>query len=552
MRRLLNLLLPQLGKAGLVKYATLSLLSGLWSFLFVNLVTQQISMLIAGEKNGMSKEYALLFTIVILFFIWTRKTLSTAIIGLSQNLFWSLRKKILAIVLKADYQQLMNRKTKIDSAMVSDVNTLTVTSMSLIDFFTSTILAVACLVYLATISVILFSITLAFAIIGILIYQYGTKRNAKSFERARDLEDGFITHFSSIIDGFKEIYIEPKKGKAIYEKKIIPIANEAFANNQKAFTGFLNIQITGQVLFYALIAAILVFFSTALHIKTGETVKFIFTLLYLLSSIETIMALLPGVIRARVASDRLMDLKTELEQAHFKNSVSEQIISKDEFESIQIKELEFKYEEQQKGFGIGPVNFEIQKGETVFIYGGNGSGKTTFIHTLLGIFKPTGGGITVNGMPVKEETYPEYKTLFSVVFSDFYLFNELLTTDQALTEKWDYYIRLFELKDKVKLEGNRFSTTNLSTGQRKRLALIAALLEEKPILVMDEWAADQDPYFRKKFYTELLPVLKEEGYTIIAITHDDKYYHCADKLFKMEEGKLIEETVLVYESNLVS
>ena len=552
MRRLLNLLLPQLGKAGLIKYASLSLLSGLWSFLFVNLVTQQISMLIAGEKNEMSKEYALLFTIVILFFVWTRKALSTAIISLSQNLFWTLRKTILAMVLKADYLQLINRKTKIDSAMVNDVNTLTVTSMSIIDFFTSTILAVACLVYLATISVVLFSITLVFAIIGILIYQYGTKRNAKSFEKARDLEDGFITHFSSIINGFKEIHIEPKKGKAIYEKKIIPIANEAFANNQKAFTGFLNIQITGQVLFYALIAAILVFFSAALHIKGGDTVKFIFTLLYLLSSIETIMVLLPGIVRARVASDRLLDLKAELEQAHFSNSVSERVISKDEFESIEIKDLEFNYQEQQKSFGIGPVNFEIQKGETVFIYGGNGSGKTTFIHTLLGIFKPSQGEINVNGTLVKEENYPEYKTLFSVVFSDFYLFNELLSTDHTTLKKWEYYINLFELKDKVKLEGNRFSTTNLSTGQRKRLALIAALLEEKPILVLDEWAADQDPYFRKKFYKELLPVLKEEGYTIIAITHDDKYYHCADKLFRMEEGKLIEETMLVYESNLVS
>lgn len=552
MRRLLNLLVPQLGKAGLAKYAALSLLSGLWSFLFVNLVTRQISMLIAGEKNGLTKEYALLFAAVILFFIWTRKTLSTGIISLSQNLFWTLRKQVLATVLKADYQQLVNRKAKIDSAMVSDVNTLTVTSMSLIDFFTATILAFTCLIYLATISFVLFSVTLVFAVIGILIYQYGTKKNAKSFETARNLEDGFITHFSSIIQGFKEIYIEPKKGKAIYEKKIIPIANEAFENNQKAFTGFLNIQITGQVLFYSLIAAILVFFSAALHIKTGETVKFIFTLLYLLSSIEVIMGLLPGIIRARVASDRLMDLKTELEQAHFTNAVSESVISKDEFEAIQINALEFNYAEQQKGFGIGPVDFEIRKGETVFIYGGNGSGKTTFIHTLLGIFKPTAGEIRVNGIPVKDGNYPEYKTLFSVVFSDFYLFNELLTTNEALNAKWEYYMELFELKDKVKLEGNRFSTTSLSTGQRKRLALIAALLEEKPVLVIDEWAADQDPYFRKKFYTELLPVLKQEGYTILAITHDDKYYHCADKLFKMEEGKLIEETMLVYESNLIA
>jgi putative ATP-binding cassette transporter len=111
---------------------------------------------------------------------------------------------------------------------------------------------------------------------------------------------------------------------------------------------------------------------------------------------------------------------------------------------------------------------------------------------------------------------------------------------------------MFELEGKVKIEGNTFSTTDLSTGQRKRLALIAALLEEKPVLVMDEWAADQDPYFRKKFYTEILPLLKQEDITIIAITHDDKYYNCADRLYKMDYGKLKEESIRMHEAPLLT
>jgi putative ATP-binding cassette transporter len=128
--------------------------------------------------------------------------------------------------------------------------------------------------------------------------------------------------------------------------------------------------------------------------------------------------------------------------------------------------------------------------------------------------------------------------MFAVVFSNFFLFDELACADNCDMEKFKRYLQVFELEGKVELQDGRFSTTDLSTGQRKRLALIAALLEEKPVLVLDEWAADQDPHFREKFYMDIIPLLKKEGITLIAITHDDKYYHCADKLFRMDYGKL--------------
>ena len=149
-------------------------------------------------------------------------------------------------------------------------------------------------------------------------------------------------------------------------------------------------------------------------------------------------------------------------------------------------------------------------------------------------------------MLINKENYSNYRSIFSVVFSDFYLFDELLGIDNMNIQKCNDYLQLFEIEQKVKLDNNHFSTIDLSTGQKKRLALIAMLLEEKPVLVLDEWAADQDPYFRKKFYTEILPFLKKEGFTIIAVTHDDKYYHCADKLYKMDYGKLIAEDIHTY------
>ena len=409
-------------------------------------------------------------------------------------------------------------------------------------------LTVVCFIYLATISGVLFSITLLVAFCGIAVYRLRSGVNIKNLITARKLEDRFQASFNAILDGFKELFMDARKGKDIYEQQVIPVSKKAYENNTKAYIGLLNNQITGYTMFYALIAVILIYLSSALQIEVRHTVTFVFTLLYLLGALNTIMVLMPVLIRAKIAAGRLLDLKDQLEKEDRPVEKVRSAIFKEELEQITIHNLQFQYSTEDKSFSIGPVNLDIQKGDVVFIYGGNGSGKTTFIHTLLGLHIPTAGEIRFNNITINNGLYPEYKALFAVVFSDFYLFNELLGVNKLNMDNWYYYLELFEMEDKVSIDDNGvFSTTDLSTGQRKRLALIAALLEEKPVLVIDEWAADQDPYFRRKFYTEIIPLLKQRGIAIIAITHDDRYYNCADKLYKMEYGKLIAESVDVYQ-----
>lgn len=551
MKKILNIVLPLLGKGGLLKYIFLGIFSGLCSFLFINCVTRVISLIISGGFTRISTEYVIIFSTLILLFIWTRRTLSLAIINLSQMMTWTLRKQLLSLSLRANYQELISRKTRIRSAILNDISVLTQAAMNIIQFFSALILTVACLGYLASISVVLFVITIGIALIGVTVYFIGSKTNASVLEQARNFENDFLENFNAILDGFKEIYMEPKKGKEIYDKKIDEVANDAYKTNTTAFTSFLNNQITGQILFYILISSILLFFSIILKIKIGDTVSFIFTLLYLLSSIETVMVLIPGLLRAKVSSDHLIELINELDSANTNAPASGKYNFKSEFNNISVKGLEFDYGAGEKSFGIGPIDFEVGKGEVIFVYGGNGSGKTTFIHAVLGLNIPSRGEIKLNNTIINKENYTNYRAIFSVVFSDFYLFSEILAVDNVDLEKWNYYLELFEIGKKVELKNNGFSTTDLSTGQRKRLALIATLLEEKPVLVIDEWAADQDPYFRKKFYTEIIPLLKAKGLTIIAITHDDRYYHCADKLYKMDDGNLLQENVNIHRENLI-
>ncbi|MGF6848994.1 putative ATP-binding cassette transporter [Chitinophaga sp. W3I9] len=543
MKKLLEIVLPLIGKMRLIKYVICGILSGLFNFLFINFITKVISRLITGDFGESRTSYVAIFAGVIIVYVLIRRTLSLGIIKLAQSVFWKLRKDIFTQALKAGYQQIIQRKSEIQTAILGDVQVLTDASLNIIGFFSAFILAISCFVYLSSISLILFLITLAVAGIGITGYHFSSKKNIKQFNRSRELENKFEQNVNSILYGFKEIFVEPEKGNDIYHQNVIPVAQESYDSNMKAFSGYINNQMTGQVLFYILIASVLLFFSLILKINPADIVSFVFTLFYLLGALETIMVLLPGIARAGVAARHLTALKHDLENVEQRAPDNLGIFSKEEFNTIEIRNLEFRYGGHNRFFALGPINLEVCKGDIIFIYGSNGSGKSTLINALLGLYPHSAGEVLLNRTIVEASCHASYRGLFCVVFSDFYLFSELYGINNFNLERWAYYLKLFELEGKVTLTGRKLSTTDLSTGQRKRLALIVALMEEKPILVMDEWAADQDPYFRKKFYIEIIPILKKEGYTVIAITHDDKYYDCADKLFRMDYGKLWPETV---------
>jgi putative ATP-binding cassette transporter len=395
-------------------------------------------------------------------------------------------------------------------------------------------------------SVPLFLLTLGVSIVGIVIYWIGVFLNKKKLIIARELEDGFMKSFIDILAGFKEIHMNPKIGQDIFNKKIRNISNESYLNNTKAFTGFLNIQITGEVLFYSLIAFILLYSSYFVDQTPASIVNFVFILLYLLGSLNSIMLVIPQIVSARISSGKISKLRAELSDERFENYIETAQMSISEFKELKVNDLSFNYGAEKtsaKNFGVGPLSFSIKKGESIFIYGGNGSGKTTMINVILGILKMDTGKIEFNDTVLDSDNYGNYRSLFSVVFSDFYLFDEVYGIENIDGKLIEDYLEMFELTDKVTFNGNSFSSSDLSTGQRKRLALINVLIRSKPILVLDEWAADQDPVFRRKFYTEIIPQLKERGFTILAITHDDAYYHLADKLYKMNHGSLSIETI---------
>ncbi|MDB6020786.1 MAG: cyclic peptide transporter, partial [Pedosphaera sp.] len=199
----------------------------------------------------------------------------------------------------------------------------------------------------------------------------------------------------------------------------------------------------------------------------------------------------------------------------------------------------YHMESEDRDFVLGPINLRFKPGELVFLVGGNGSGKSTLAKIITGLYIPESGEIRLNGRAIDQGNRDEYRQMFSAVFSDFYLFDTLLGLHSPdLDARARAYLAEFHLQRKVKIVDGNLSTTSVSTGQRKRLALLTAYLEDRPFYLFDEWASDQDPQFKAVFYTRLLPELKARGKTVLVITHDDNYFHLADRLIKLDYGQL--------------
>jgi putative ATP-binding cassette transporter len=296
----------------------------------------------------------------------------------------------------------------------------------------------------------------------------------------------------------------------------------------------------GQVLVFIVIGLILFVLPSMHSLDRALLTGYALTLLYLMTPLQVIMNNLPQLTRANVALNKVNELGFSLasqgsEQAEEGHSQT------DTWTKLQLNSVTHRYRRdgETSDFVLGPLDLTFKHGEMVFIIGGNGSGKTTFVKLLTGLYAPESGAVYLNDEPIGPDNREAYRRHFSAVFSDFYLFETMLgLVDNGLDQRASEYLQRLKLAHKVQIEKGKLSTTDLSQGQRKRLALLTAFLEDRPIYVFDEWAADQDPYFKDFFYVQLLPELTARHKTVFVITHDDRYYHLAERIITLDNGQV--------------
>jgi putative ATP-binding cassette transporter len=396
--------------------------------------------------------------------------------------------------------------------------------------------------YLGYLSPITFIITMAALGLGGIYFLFHSRFIKKSLNEVREKEKIYFQSISHLVSGFKEVKMNPDKGNDLLQH-IARVSNEAQNIKSEVRKPESRLWGFGRLFIYALLPIVIFIVPSFVEEHAKDIAKISSTLLFLIGPTTILVNMIPILSRVNISIDDLFTLEKEMDEAI---AASENIIVNtvpfSDFQRIKFDNVSFSYPGSDQSFFSGPFNKEINAGELLFVIGGNGSGKSTFLKLLTGLYYPSEGGLYVDDKLVDSSCYIAYRNLFSIIFTDFHLFNKFYGISDPEEEKIDkvnFWLEKMRMQHKVSYKDGGFTSTSLSTGQRKRLAFIAAMLENKPILVVDEFAADQDPQFREYFYETLLGEIKSTGKTIIAVTHDDHYFYVADRVWKMDEGKIV-------------
>jgi putative pyoverdin transport system ATP-binding/permease protein len=402
-------------------------------------------------------------------------------------------------------------------------------------------MVVGCLIYMGWLSWGLLLGVLAFMALGILSYRIPQHWAVRSLWLAREENDRLYHHFRAQAEGIKELKLHHDRRQAFLSQVLQSTATAFRRHTVVGMSIYAVTRSWGNLLFYVFIGLLLFALATLYELTAQTITGYTLAILYMMTPVASILNALPDLGRASVALKKIEALGLSL-MAHTteEEAPTPRVAPLPSWEALELQGVTYTYyrEKEDRSFILGPVDLTFHPGELVFLIGGNGSGKTTLAKLLVGLYVPAAGEIRLHGEPITDANRECYRQHFSAVFSDFYLFDSLLGLDPVKldTRAQDYLVQL-QLNHKVQVAEGRLSTLDLSQGQRKRLALLTAYLEDRPFYVFDEWAADQDPLFKKLFYTQLLPELKARGKTVLVITHDDQYIHRADRCIKMEEGK---------------
>lgn len=402
-----------------------------------------------------------------------------------------------------------------------------------------------CGLYLAWLSWSTFLGVVGLTMFGALGYRWLHISAFSVINAAREARAELFRHFRSLTDGLKELLMHRARRQEFVDQEVRRAAESYRKANLEATRRQALTEAWTQVMFYSLIGFVVFLFPSVVTLSPEALTGYVVAVLYMMGPIWGIVGAIPTLERGQVALENIERLGVSLDLAQEDASMGEVTGLKEGILPIvQWSDVTFSYDEEEgvgTPFTLGPISLELHPGELVFVIGGNGSGKSTFVKVLAGLYRPREGTVTLAGTMITDAHREWYREHFSVVFSDFHLFDKLLGQSDSHAERFaPQYLRWLHMDQKVTMRERTFSTLDLSQGQRKRLALVTAYLEDRPIFVFDEWAADQDPQYKEIFYKTLLPDLRERGKLVVVITHDDRYFHLGNQVIKLEDGKLVE------------
>jgi putative ATP-binding cassette transporter len=457
---------------------------------------------------------------------------------LAQRSIHELRMKLSEAVLGAPLRELEKIGTsRLISVLTNDVEAIADGGHSLAAVLAQVAFVLACAGYLCWLSVPAFAVLVVAFLAGLAVQRWLDRQGLAYFKLGRKARDVMFAGFRGITEGSKELKLHASRRERFLAHEIVAPAR-TYRRHYLVGAGLLAATRQWFSLVFMLLVGILLFAWPQIRPSDSPViVSYVLTVLYVQSTIEGMLMQSAWLAMGTDALSSLESLGLSLEAA----PPTPEVGAVSAYGTIALRGVTHEYQGEggDGNFTLGPVDLTVRPGEIVFVVGGNGSGKSTLVKLLTGLYAPQSGEILLDGRPVTDATRAAYRQLFSAVFSDWYLFDRLYGIDPNATRTdIERYLHELKLATKVQVRNGIFSTTALSQGQRKRLMLLTAYLEDRPLYVFDEWASDQDPAFKKVFYTQIVKGLKERGKTVIVVSHDDRYFKIADRLVWLVDGKV--------------
>jgi len=478
--------------------------------------------------------FALIFITVCLFILVSRTLsqvmLSRVAIDVASQLRIGLYRQIASAPLSA-----LERigSARLLTALTTDVPRIVLGARMLPDLLINMVTLIGMLGFLLILNSDVFWFVLGCIAFGVLTYQVPMMIGRRYFIRARRGFDGLQESINGLLRGIKELKLNDAKREAYFQSVLMSYENEVQRNEKAGHTIVRTASNYGDLLSFFVIGSIIFVFVNYRVVSNQELVGVIMALLYVTGPVSIILNYVPQLAISRVSMQRVAKLFGEIPSEDIDPGQETPLA----WERVRFEGVRYRYDGTGSGFEVGPLDLEFRKGEITFIVGGNGSGKSTLGKLLTLHYRADGGVIYFGDHAITSTSIGTYRQAIGAIYSDYHLFDQILgVTYEGLSAMVDHYLHALQLDGKVMYQQGKFSTLSLSDGQRRRMALLAAMIDDKELYLFDEWAADQDPTFKSVFYDEILPSLKAKGKAVVVITHDDRYFHLADQVVMLGEG----------------
>jgi putative ATP-binding cassette transporter len=506
-----------------------------------------LAILNAGAGLAANREInfrlAVMFVIAIILYVLAQRAVMARVVTEIERVIHRVRVRLVGMLQQTDLMAFEHiGRAIIYAGITRETTVISQAAPALVTGLQAGVLILFASVYVATLSFWGFVIGATFMALATVAQLRRMRSLGEEVRRAGERENEMFEILSNVLEGFKEIQMNSRRARAIFAD-VSRASSEAAELRSKTQLQWVQEFVRIQVIFFVLPGTAVFLAPRFSDLASEDVVKLTTAVLFLVGPIGYLGQSIGAFTALNVAAENVFALQNLLVSAQREPAAVPDRWARDfaeGFSEIALERVTFQHRlDGGQGFVMGPASLTIRCGELLFISGGNGSGKSTLIKILAGLYKPAEGTLRVDGRPLTDDEYQAYRDRIAVIFSDYHLFARLYGLDPPPPARARERLEYLGLQEKTRLVGDRFDTLDLSVGQRKRLALMVALLEDRPLMIFDEWAAEQDPGFRAKFYREILPDLKRAGKTLVVVTHDERYFDVADRHLRMDEGVLV-------------